>query len=282
MIYDELGNTCLILDFEFETKDAVSLPVYMGSALRGAMGHAFLRRCCDKPVPDCSECRSVCVYPQFFSRIERDKNPKDTLPNPYVIYHHGDSRRSARLRFSVTIIGKGIEHSELVVQTMKSGCANGLTAKMIPFLLKNVSERKCSIFDGAEEPTREVSFLFDTPLQIRTSGSVMWSFSFELLMRNAIRRMRMLDVAEIPADLELELLRKANEIKVLKNSLKPYYMERYSNRKKARFSLSGLLGTVTFCGELSEFMPYVRAGALLHIGKACPMGLGHYTICDVR
>jgi len=254
----------------------------MGSALRGAMGHELLKCCCNKPSPDCSECSHICVYPQFFSRIDREKNPKDTLPNPYVIYHHGDGRRSTKLRFSVTIFGKGIEHSDFVIQTIKSGCANGLTVKRIPFLLKSVSERKSVIFDDTAESAIEVSLCFDTPLQIRASGAgVVWSFSFELLMRNIIRRMRMLDVAEIPANQELELLRKAKEITVLGNSLKPYYMERYSNRKKARFSLSGLTGTVTFSGELSEFIPYLRAGELLHVGKACPMGLGHYNISSI-
>ena len=93
--------------------------------------------------------------------------------------------------------------------------------------------------------------------------------------------MRMLDVAEIAADKESELLREAKKITVLRNYLKPYYMERYSNRKKARLSLSGLTDTVTFSGELSEFIPYLRAGELLHAGKACPMGLGHYTITGI-
>jgi len=282
MNIDELGNTCLIIDFEFTAKEAVSLPAYMGSALRGAMGHELLRRCCNKPSPDCSGCSHVCVYPQFFSRIDRGKNPKDTLPNPYVIYHHGDGRRSDKLRFRVTIFGKGIEHSDFIIRTIQSGCANGLTVKRIPFLLSSVSESECAVFVDAEEPAREVSLCFDTPLQIRTSGDgVAWSFSFDLLMRNVIRRMRMLGVAEIPAAQESELLMKAKDVAIVSNSLKPFYMERYSNRHKARFSLSGLTGTVAFSGGLSEFIPYIRAGELLHVGKACPMGLGHYNIGEV-
>jgi len=40
-------------------------------------------------------------------------------------------------------------------------------------------------------------------------------------------------------------------------------------------------GEVTFADDLSVFMPYLRASGLLHVGKACPMGLGHYTICNV-
>jgi len=184
----------------------------------------------------------------------------------------------------MSIFGKGIEHSDFIIQTMKSGCANGLTVKRIPFILKCVSERRCAIFDDTAQPAREVTLCFDTPLQIRTSGErkhVMWSLSFELLMRNILRRMRMLDVVEIPANTELKLLRKVEGITIARNTLKPYYMERYSNRKKARFSLSGLTGSVTFAGELSEFVPYLRAGELLHVGKACPMGLGHYMISSL-
>jgi len=282
MTIDELGNTCLIIDFEFKAKEAVSLAAYMGSALRGAMGHELLRCCCTKPAPDCPECSHICVYSQFFSRIDRDKNPKDTLPNPYVIYHHGDGSLSDRLRFSMTIFGKGIEHSDFVIRAIKAGCANGLTVKRIPYLFESVSERKSTIFVDTDEQTSEVSLCFDTPLQIRASDAgVVWSFSFDLLMRNIIRRMRMLDIAEIPAAEESGLLRKAKDVTVISNSLKPHYMERYSNRKKARLSLSGLTGSVTFSGGLSEFIPYLRAGELLHVGKACPMGLGHYTISSV-
>ena len=41
---------------------------------------------------------------------------------------------------------------------------------------------------------------------------------------------------------------------------------------------SGLIGTGTFAGDLSEYHPFLLAGECLHVGKGASFGLGRFLI----
>ncbi len=43
-------------------------------------------------------------------------------------------------------------------------------------------------------------------------------------------------------------------------------------------SLGGVLGTVTYEGNNSEFIPFLKLGEFIHIGKGTSFGLGRYEI----
>ncbi len=54
--------------------------------------------------------------------------------------------------------------------------------------------------------------------------------------------------------------------------------ERYSNRQQTRMKLGGFVGGATFEGELSEYLPLLRIGEHLHVGKNTSFGLGKYEL----
>lgn len=45
---------------------------------------------------------------------------------------------------------------------------------------------------------------------------------------------------------------------------------------KGEMTLGGLLGYMSFVGELTPFMRYLHIGQYLHLGKVTSMGLGAY------
>ncbi|MBC8232906.1 CRISPR system precrRNA processing endoribonuclease RAMP protein Cas6, partial [bacterium] len=53
---------------------------------------------------------------------------------------------------------------------------------------------------------------------------------------------------------------------------------RYSGRQKQRMNWGGLVGELDFVGELSEFLPYIRLGEYVHVGKSATFGLGQYQL----
>ncbi len=54
--------------------------------------------------------------------------------------------------------------------------------------------------------------------------------------------------------------------------------ERYSARPETRMLMGGFVGTAAFAGELAEFLPLLRLGEWVHVGKGTVMGLGLYRL----
>lgn len=42
--------------------------------------------------------------------------------------------------------------------------------------------------------------------------------------------------------------------------------------------MGGFLGDITFEGNIEPFMPLIKAGEILHVGKGAGFGLGKYEI----
>ncbi|MCM8762553.1 MAG: CRISPR system precrRNA processing endoribonuclease RAMP protein Cas6 [Candidatus Omnitrophica bacterium] len=42
--------------------------------------------------------------------------------------------------------------------------------------------------------------------------------------------------------------------------------------------LGGFTGTITYKGNLKEFLPFIKLGEIIHIGKNTSFGLGKYII----
>lgn len=54
--------------------------------------------------------------------------------------------------------------------------------------------------------------------------------------------------------------------------------ERYSNRQQTRMKLGGFLGEATFEGELAAYVPLLKIGEHLHVGKGASFGLGKFVV----
>jgi len=60
--------------------------------------------------------------------------------------------------------------------------------------------------------------------------------------------------------------------------LRWYEWERYSGRQETRIKMGGFVGDITFEGFIEPFMPLIKTGELLHVGKGTAFGLGKYRI----
>ena len=68
----------------------------------------------------------------------------------------------------------------------------------------------------------------------------------------------------------------ARNVRVVKRELSFQPLERYSNRQQRKLPLHGYVGAMTFAGQLTEFLPFLRMGEYLHIGAGTAFGLGRY------
>ena len=55
-------------------------------------------------------------------------------------------------------------------------------------------------------------------------------------------------------------------------------VKRYSGTQKSKITMKGMIGRVIFDDIAEEYIPYVLAGELLHIGKNTSFGFGRYTL----
>lgn len=123
---------------------------------------------------------------------------------------------------------------------------------------------------------------FLTPARIIYDNHLNLDLEFHILIRQLLRRIALLayfhcgdDASEIDFK---GLIEKAKEVKARESNLKWHDWERYSARQDTRMKLGGLTGEITFEGCLEPFMPIIRAGEILHVGKGTSFGLGSHEI----
>ena len=68
-----------------------------------------------------------------------------------------------------------------------------------------------------------------------------------------------------------------SEVRIKDSRLRWYDWERYSSRK-GRMKLGGLMGSISYEGNLDKFLPLLKIGEYIHVGKAVTFGLGRYRV----
>jgi CRISPR/Cas system endoribonuclease Cas6 (RAMP superfamily) len=62
------------------------------------------------------------------------------------------------------------------------------------------------------------------------------------------------------------------------NTSNEHDLERYSARQDVKMKMGGFVGEAEYRGEISAFVPLLRLGEKLRVGKATGFGLGRYEI----
>ena len=121
----------------------------------------------------------------------------------------------------------------------------------------------------------------ETPLRFKYEGRLSDGLPFHVLVRNILRRASSLLGAygEGEPDLDYKgMVKRAYEVDVQKSDLRWTDWERYSNRQDRAMNLGGITGSVSYKGNLSEFMALLGFSEKVHIGKQTSFGLGKITV----
>jgi CRISPR-associated endoribonuclease Cas6 len=131
------------------------------------------------------------------------------------------------------------------------------------------------------ENTDSVTLQFLTPLRAKFQNRLAGLPDFPLFFGSLLRRL--MDLARLYQEEPLEvdyhgLMERARQVTFIPGPLTWCDWERYSNRQGQRMKLGGVMGTVTYQGDLTEFLPYLALGEWLHVGKGATFGLGMYRV----
>jgi hypothetical protein len=75
-------------------------------------------------------------------------------------------------------------------------------------------------------------------------------------------------------------LEQAEEIRCVEDRTRWHDLKSYSNRQKKATHIGGLLGRITFEGDLEPFLPLLVMGELIHVGRNVVKGSGLYHIVE--
>ena len=129
--------------------------------------------------------------------------------------------------------------------------------------------------------TNKITISLLTPLRLRFDGHITDKLEFHVLIRNLLRRISSLSYFHCNEKFQVDfkgLIEKAKGVKLLKGDIHWYDWKRYSTRQEEWMSLGGVTGTVTYEGDLSDFIQLLRLGEYVHVGKGTSFGLGKYEI----
>lgn len=300
--------------FSLDAVDTLELPLYKGSTLRGGFGHALKNIFCLHRNQSCEKCslNKTCIYAYIFenpiSAAGSQQKQTSNLPHPFVIEPPLENKHKYQpgelLIFKIVLIGRAIDYLPYIIFSFQEFGRAGIGKKRGRFSLTKVTtesgeviyDRETNRIHGQgnihygsdffgqpnETLTKKATIYFLTPTRLKVDGHLIPELDFPTLMRNLLRRISWL--AEIHGDRPLgidyqSLLAKAELlVKTTFSRLTWLDWERYSIRQNTRMKMGGIIGKISFEGELAEFLPYLRIGEYVHLGKGTVYGLGKYRI----
>ncbi|MBF0496060.1 MAG: CRISPR system precrRNA processing endoribonuclease RAMP protein Cas6 [Deltaproteobacteria bacterium] len=300
-----------------EAVDPLHLPPHKGSALRGLFGNVFRKVVCPFKQQDCRNCllKDKCIYAYVFETIPPQDQPflrhMTNAPHPFVFRPPAETRTIyepvERLSFDLILMGRSEEFLPYYVQTFMVMGETGIGLRRGRFILKSIENLDLAgagrvIYTEADQylmsPSASLTWSdlladrpapdhctvqFLTPVCLREKGRYLKDIpSFEVLFRSLLRRIVVLALIHCGVDcsgLDFNgLCRASNTITKISSSFEFKSWERYSSRWKCRHPMGGLIGSVTFAGDLGPFWPFLLLGEQVHVGKNTSFGLGQYRL----
>lgn len=298
--------------------DALALlPPFKGSTLRGALGHALKKTVCALRKNNCDSCllKENCPYPFLFEveKVDSQATPEKARvsgrPHPYVLMPPADPKRHYNkgepFSFAIKLFGRAntyLPHLLYCIELMgQEGLGSKKDTMIGTFGLDAVLQNDVTIYTADTKALRPVApqdlalaqpndtpmvgrltILLKTPLRLKQGNQFQGNaLPFETLVRAALRRISSLEnhYGNGEPDLDYKgLVKRAGIIKTVHDNCRWFEFERYSNRQQTSMLLGGLIGTIEYEGDLTEFLPLLRYCEQTNLGKQTSFGLGQIQV----
>lgn len=305
--------------FTFTVTRDIHLPAYAGSMLRGAFGHALRGVACMTRQKECAGCplQTTCPYPAVFAPVppsEHALQKFSQIPVPYVIEpEHSAVRHYTQgetFRFDMVLMGRALAELPLIILAWRRALARGLgksegTGELDSVSVMAANDEETTVFtpnvgqiqahtaltvwpDDNKHPSPDwVELHFITPLRLQENGKALPPnrLTPRALLMALVRRTHLLAEFHLggarPADFSA-LGEMAANIVSQPTDIPLHWQDwtRYSSRQGQSMKLGGVIGKWRLSGDLAPFMPYLKLGTMLHIGKEAAFGLGYYRLSE--
>lgn len=303
--------------FHCRMETAAEVPPFKGSTFRGVFGHALRRVVCALRHQECPSCilRERCIYTRVFetqiSFPPGAERPVANPPHPFVIQPPMDDRTTYQPgeAFSCTLLlfGGLVESLPYFIyavhQMGEIGIGRKIQGRRARFSLEQVSSNGKIVYSKehnevrsestAEEievgvpgsiergPGQPLVVTMETPLRVKQDNKLNADLPYHVLVRAVLRRISSLFAVYGDGDPSLDykgLVSRAEQVGIAENRLHWFDWSRYSARQDRRMFMGGIMGSITYDGVPADFVPLIRLGARLHLGKATSFGLGRVAV----
>lgn len=264
----------------------VELRSWNNSAIRGTFGNKLIEKfCTNNPVMTCETCNKASQCSACILYHTGTPNNSEQKTNPYIISCE-DFVDNTELIFNFTIFSNGITTIKDIFTILEDGLPIGKNNTI--FKLKSIEDyfTNQSIFDGfmwcipnpyyIEHTLQECTSLtieFITPYHIKGN---LKNIDFEYIIRSSLRRISTLyRQSNVPICLDFkQIIQDTKNIKTVNKDIHLESYSRYSNRTHQSMNVMGYVGSISFKGDLTQFIPLLKLCEQINIGKLCVMGFG--------
>jgi hypothetical protein len=261
---------------------------------------------------------SVCAYGKVFETSPNGQEGGfmggyDQVPRPYLIEtpleRQTEYEPGEMITVRLKLFGQAVDYAPIFITTFRELGKEGIgTGRRSYRLLHAESEglngyTRTVYLDGAEQFHAPVIFtgedirnfsrkvdverknratvFFDTPVRVKWQGRYTSDPMFHLIIRNLVRRgtglLRFHHGVEIEGDVR-GLIQRAERVRMVRQEVRWMDQSRYSARQDTKMKLGGFVGWAQYEGDLEEFLPWLRLGEVIHVGKNTVFDLGRIRV----
>lgn len=242
----------------------------------------------------------------------------ERAPHPFVIDPPLETRELYKpnepLSFGLTLIGKAIDYLPYFIYTFERigtdrGIGKGRSLGKGRFRVESVDwvdgdGMEKPVYDGSRKvlgnsfrplTVRDIcpdsrspistghrlAVRYVTPTRITFDHQFHTYPDFHVVIRNLLRRVSNLAYFHCGQELDLDfkgIIEAAKQVETKDGQVQWRDWERYSARQDTKMIMGGFVGTVEYRGKASEFLPLLKLGEKIHVGKATGFGLGRYVV----
>lgn len=270
----------------------------------------------------CSRCEEpdTCAYAFLFEgRTPRNTEvlkASHDIPLPYVIEPPLDTRRELQpgelLSFHLVLVGSAIRYFPFLLAAFQILGEQGLGQDRVPCRLVEScvlapDGLETAVYDSmagrpvvsqpaalpvvhwvgvydSPQPTLTLRFLTPTRLK-HDNRYAMAEPEFHVVISALLRRVSSLSYFYGGQRWDIDYrgwIAAAESVQIDHSDIRWVDWERYSTRQHRSMNLGGIVGSVTYQGDLAPFLPLLRLGELVHVGKSAVFGNGRYQIVSER
>ncbi len=295
-------------------KTMLVLPPVSGPVLRGALAAALLTEFC--PIRGNGLCGTTsCPICPLLSTAEESDEHKVGTPRPFTIepplgskaiFAPGDS-----FEFGITFFGNALPlFPYLLIGLARMGVSGMGDRRTAPgcFMVREIwalepmrgLQRRLMVEDeltvsgpnlqidheavlvrAARLSCNRVNLQLLTPVRLINDGRLAHALTFDVLQRRLLRRLDRLAFATTGSGLQVpfeQLMEAAASIRVTDDMTTWLDVSSHSSRTGRNTPIGGLVGRISFEGDLAPFLPWLVWGEIVHVGKDTTKGNGLYQI----